>query len=199
MAKVINAVKVILGIFCGYYQATKDLGPILRDWSVSVTWDAPIKYQNVPFCSLVDPESKKVYFWIGRLLRQAVMDSAALGRTVSPYEEGRFMARHEFRHVWQFNEVGMEANLVDCRKPYVLQFREVDANAFAFGRPVGTAEEVKAAMLQGGVKLPWRRCLPSSADKYIKSPLSTVAWIEGFIMCLYWQYKHRWKSWYLFS
>lgn len=150
MAKVINVIKVVFGIFCGYYQAAKDLGPILDGWAVSVTWDAPIKYQTVPFCSLVDPEERRVYFWIGRLLKQAAMDSAALGRVVSPYEEGRFMARHEFRHVWQFNEVGMEANLIDCRKPYILQYREVDANAFAFGHKVGTAEEVKAAMLQGG-------------------------------------------------
>jgi len=149
MAKVVNAIKVIFGIVCGYFETVRSLGQILEDWAVSITWDAPEQHQAAPFCSLVDPEERRVYFWIDRLLRQAAMDSAALGRTVTPYEEGRFMARHEFRHVWQFNEVGMEASLVDCRKPYVLQFREVDANAFAFGRPVGTAEQVRAAMLQG--------------------------------------------------
>lgn len=142
-----NYVSLIVGLLVGIMQACWSLHVNLKGWEFKFSRSPEGKWVGNSFCSLVDPEEKAIHFWIDKLLLQAVYDSAALGREVSPFEEGKFMARHEMRHVWQFNECGMDAHWADCRKPYIRQYREVDANRFAFGQPVESAEVVRTRMM----------------------------------------------------
>ena len=90
-----------------------------------------------------------VYFWLDEIMDVFITNGANF--TCDIYGLVRRLARHEFRHVWQYqNAWGMTA--IDSVRPYFLQVREADANKYALGlnyakSPEEYMEEVQYCIL----------------------------------------------------
>lgn len=110
---------------------------------------------DCPFCSLFDPENKRIVFWVDKIAKQAEADSVYISG-VDFWKEFAFMARHELRHLWQWVNCHV-GYMIDKDRIYLNKVMEKDANAFAFKLHVPCAEELSVMLKEGWYEIDGRR------------------------------------------
>ena len=128
---------------------------VREEFSLDDVPDTYIVDGDCPFCSLFDPENKRIIFWVDKLQKQAEADSVYIS-DVDFWKEFAFMARHEMRHLWQWVNC-REGYMIDKDRVYMNKVMEKDANAYAFKLHVPEADKLNVMLKEGYYEVNGRR------------------------------------------
>ena len=123
-----------------YYLAKEELGIKVDKIRFKKATDPKPEEDVIAYTKLYDNGRIEVWFWLDAIVDTWLVQYGTDIFCDIPTLTYR-LARHEFRHVWQYQNA-FSALFIDMQRPYFLRVMEADANKY--GNGVGYASDADA-------------------------------------------------------